>query len=85
MRNMKTFKDKDPKSSSLPIIKIDRFLKQQKGMLRLIELAEKVDLNQIKTNITILKGIIRLKLGDTFRFVIYHNERHIQQAQKVNY
>lgn len=84
MKKMTTFKDKDPKSSSLPSTTINRFIKQQKNMLLLLEQSRKVDLNQVKTNITILKGIIRLKLGDTFRFVIFHNQRHIIQAKKIN-
>lgn len=84
MKTMKTFKDKDPKSSSLPRTTIDRFIKQQKRMLSLLQEAKKVDLNTVRTNITILKGIIRLKLGDTFRFVIFHNYRHILQAKKIN-
>ena len=83
MKTMKTFKDKDPKSSSLPRTTIDRFIKQQKMMLTLLEEAKKVDLNKIKTNITILKSILKLKLGDTFRFVIFHNYRHILQAEGV--
>lgn len=83
MKTMKTFKDKYPKSSDLPRTTIDRFLKQQQMMLGLLDLAEEIDINQVKTNITILKGIIRLKLGDTFRFVIYHNHRHIIQAQNI--
>lgn len=83
MKTMKTFKDKDPKSSSLPYTTIDRFIKQQKMMLSLLQEAKKVDLNKVKTNITILKGIVKLKLGDTFRFVVFHNHRHILQAKNI--
>jgi len=84
MKTMKTFKDKEPSDGSeLPISTINRFLEQQKQMLHLLEIAKKADLNKVRTNITILKGIVRLKLGDTFRFVMNHNERHIIQAKKV--
>ena len=41
-----------------------------------------INLNKVKTNITISK-LIKLKLGDTFRFLTYHNERHIIQALKA--
>jgi hypothetical protein len=27
--------------------------------------------------------MIRFKIGDTFRFVINHNQRHIEQAKKA--
>ena len=38
--------------------------------------------NKTRIPISINKWI-KIKLGDTFRFVIYHNERHIQQAKRV--
>ena len=44
--------------------------------------SKNVNLDKIKTAISISK-LIRLKLGDTFRVLIYHNERHIKQAEKV--
>lgn len=77
---MKTFKDKNPVNSNLPITTIDRFIKQQKQMLTLLEQAEKVDLT-IKTKTTL--PLIKFRLGDTFRFVIYHINRHIVQAKKI--
>ena len=81
IKKMKTFKDKEPANSDLPLTTIDRFLKQQRRMIELLELARTIDLNKVKTNITI--PVIKLKLGDTFRFVIYHNQRHIIQANNV--
>ncbi|MFK7950187.1 MAG: DinB family protein [Saprospiraceae bacterium] len=78
---MKTFKDKNPANSNLPITVIDRFIKQQKQMLTLLEQAEKVDLKAIKTKTTL--PVIKFRLGDTFRFVIYHINRHILQAKKI--
>ncbi|MEL6865815.1 MAG: DinB family protein [Bacteroidota bacterium] len=79
---IKTFDDKDPSKSQLPLTTIDRFLKQQDRILELLELAKNVDLSRVKTGITI-SNWIRLRLGDTFRVVIYHNERHMQQAERV--
>ncbi|WP_317044615.1 DinB family protein [Chryseobacterium geocarposphaerae] len=57
-------------------------MKQQEQMLDLLKNAQNVDLNKTKTGISI-SSLIRLKLGDTFRFVIYHNQRHVQQAKRV--
>ena len=51
-------------------------------MLQLLSLAHDKNLNNIRIPISINKWI-KIKLGDTFRFVIYHNERHIQQAKRV--
>lgn len=78
---MKTFKDKNPANSDLPITTIDRFIKQQKQMLTLLAQAEKVDLKAIKTKTTL--PMIKFRLGDTFRFVIYHINRHVLQAKKI--
>lgn len=82
LNKMKTFKDKDPKGSRLGADTIDRFIAQQKELLDLLSKARRVSLNRTKTSISIPLPV-RLKLGDTFRFVIYHNARHIVQAEKV--
>ena len=81
INKMKTFKDKDPANSSLPLTTIDRFLKQQDRMLDLLKSARAVDLNKVKTSITI--PVIKLKLGDTFRFVINQNLRHMIQIEGI--
>lgn len=82
LNKMKTFKDKNPLGSELDKRTINRFIEQQKKMLVLLEKARKVSLNRTKTRISIPLPV-RLKLGDTFRFVIYHNHRHIVQAERV--
>ena len=78
---MKTFKDKNP-NQSLSISVLDRFLKQQKQLLQLLDASRKVDLNRVKTAISISK-LVKLKLGDTFRFVINHQVRHLLQMEQV--
>ena len=82
LNKMKTFKDKDPMGSKLDKGVLDRFLQQQKIMLELLDKGRRVNLEKTKTAISITR-FVKLKLGDTFRVVIYHNERHIVQAQKV--
>lgn len=59
-----------------------KFIDQQKQMLDLIQQAQKINLQKVKIPITLTR-LIRIRLGDTFRFNIYHNERHVLQAQKV--
>ena len=46
----------------------------------LLEQAKQVDLVKVKTAISLTK-LIRLRLGDTFRFLVTHIERHVLQAQ----
>lgn len=82
LNKMKTFKDKNPAGSTLTPSVLDKFLSQQMKTLSLLDKAREVDLNKTKTGITI-SSWIKLKLGDTFRVVIYHNQRHIIQANKA--
>ncbi len=82
LNKMKTFKDKNPSGSNLDINVIDRFINQQKEYLELIEKSKNINLTKTKTAISISK-LIKLRLGDTFRFIIAHNERHIIQAENV--
>lgn len=82
INKMKTFKDKDPIGSQLDKTVIDNFISHQEKLLTLLNKSRQIDLNKTKTAISISK-FIKLKIGDTFRIVIYHNERHIVQANKV--
>lgn len=82
MKKMKTLIDKDPIGSQLSKSVIDTFLKQQQTILELLNKSRVVNLTKTKTSISISK-FIKLRLGDTFRFVIAHNQRHILQAQNV--
>ncbi|MGE8533125.1 MAG: DinB family protein, partial [Chryseobacterium sp.] len=70
MNKMKTFKTMNPIHSQINKGVIDTFIKQQEKLLELLEDARQTDLEKVKTNISISK-LIKLKLGDTFRFVIY--------------
>ncbi|KGO90797.1 DinB family protein [Flavobacterium suncheonense] len=82
LNKMKTFKQMNPSGSTLNRKVIDTFILQQHKMLELLENSQSANLNKVKTGISIAKWI-RIKLGDTFRFVIYHNQRHVLQAEKV--
>lgn len=82
LKPMKTFNNMNPINSSLDKKVLVEFIQQQEEMLRLLQIARNKNLTKIKCGITISKWI-KLRLGDTFRFVIYHNERHLIQAQRV--
>ncbi len=82
LNKMKTFDDKNPNGSDLSLYTIDRFIAQQKELLVLLNKSRSVSLNKTKTSISISK-LITLRLGDTIRVVIYHNQRHLVQANKV--
>lgn len=82
LNKMKTFKNMNPINSQLDKNVVEEFIRQQLRLLELLKKARNIDLNKVKTNISISK-LVKLKLGDTFRFVIYHNARHILQAERV--
>ena len=82
MIRMKTPADKNPSGSDLTPITIDRFIKQQEKLRSLLEQARKVDLTRTKVPISLTK-FLKLRAGDTFRFFVYHIERHIIQARNA--
>ncbi|MGH1337331.1 MAG: DinB family protein [Aureispira sp.] len=82
LNTMKTFADKNPNGSTLDKTVLEKFIAQQKETLQLLQQAAQVNLTKTKTGITI-SSWIRLRLGDTFRVVIYHNDRHRIQATQV--
>ncbi len=82
IKKMKSPKDKNPLNSELTITTLDRFLKQQELLKSLLHLGEKIDLAKVKTAIS-LTNMLQLRLGDTFRFYVYHVERHILQAERA--
>ena len=79
---MHTFKNMNPSFSSIRKDTLDTFINQQNRYRKLLEKAKDYNLNGIKTSISISK-LIKLKLGDTFRVVIYHNQRHMEQAKRA--
>lgn len=82
LNKMKTFKVMNPAGSALNKTTIDRFLAQQEQLLELLNQVRKIDISKTKTAISISK-LIKLKMGDTFKVVIYHNQRHVAQANKI--
>ena len=58
---------------------VEIFLTQQNELLSIIEKAETVNIRRVKIPISMSK-IVRLRLGDALLFVVYHNERHVQQV-----
>ena len=79
---MKTMKDHNPTPDLDSKTVIDEFLNQQQQILNLLEISGQKNLEKIRIPITITK-FIRLRLGDTFRFLIAHNQRHFIQCENT--
>lgn len=79
LNKMKTFRAMNPVYSSINDSVIQNFQNYQFETLSILEQAKKFNLRELKTNISISK-LIKLRLGDTLRVLVYHNERHLAQA-----
>jgi hypothetical protein len=58
------------------------FFQHQNKLLQLLDVARRRNMNTIKIPVSISK-FIRLKLGDTFRFLVAHEQRHMIQARNA--
>lgn len=61
---------------------LNAFLEQQQYLLDLLELAKTKNIESIRTPISISR-FIQLKVGDTFRFLIAHEQRHFVQINNT--
>ncbi|MFC0775363.1 DinB family protein [Terrimonas alba] len=77
---MKSPKDHRPPKflDAFPVL--NSFLEHQHYLLELLEQAKSKNIGSIRIPITISK-FIKLKLGDTFRFLIAHEQRHLVQIE----
>ncbi|PHI19996.1 hypothetical protein CEQ90_09635 [Lewinellaceae bacterium SD302] len=84
MKQISTFKSANPinfaQSADRSIL--NTFLRDQTELLELLDLASEVNLTKTKTGISIT-NLIKLRLGDTLRVVVYHNWRHLEQAVRA--
>jgi hypothetical protein len=82
VKKMKAPKNHTPRANSNSDVAIATFIDQQEKVLQLLEKAKAIDLKKAKTPISISK-FIKLPVGDTFRFLIAHNYRHVLQAKRA--
>jgi DinB superfamily len=82
VKKMKATKNHTPLANDNSDAAIATFIDQQERMLQLLEKARAIDLRKAKTPISISR-LIKLPVGDTFRFLIAHNYRHVLQAKRA--
>lgn len=61
---------------------VEDFLNSQQQLIDILESAKEVNLRKVKSAM-LINRIIRFRLGDALMFVVYHNERHIQQLKNI--
>lgn len=82
LNKFKTPKLYDPLGANLDLSTVDTFITHQYKLIHLLNNARNVSLVKTKNSISISK-YIKLRLGDTFRFVCYHNQRHLDQVENI--
>lgn len=78
---MKAFKNHIPPADADAHAVIAEFLAQQERLLNCLRKAQHVNLNQVRIPVSVASWL-RMNAGDVLRFLIAHNERHIQQARR---
>ena len=61
---------------------IEDFYKYQGKLLEVLEKARKINIRKTKTSFSV-RPIVKLRLGDAFLYIVYHSERHIEQAKRI--
>lgn len=79
---MKASKDHSPQPQLDAGQVINEFIAQQQRLLQLLEASRSKSLSGIRVPISITK-LLKLKLGDTFRFLIAHEQRHFIQVRNT--
>lgn len=79
---MKTLKGMNPIHAPLGPATLNNFLRQQQQLLDILARCRTANLQKVRTAISITP-LLKLRLGDTLRVVVYHNLRHVKQAEKI--
>ncbi|MCO6478873.1 MAG: DinB family protein [Phaeodactylibacter sp.] len=80
---MKTMAHLNPSSvSQLGVKVLEEFLGHQRHLLELLTKAKGANLNRRAVRVEVFR-LLRIKTGDAFRFVVAHQQRHLQQALRV--
>lgn len=79
---MQSPKDHRPHNHPDAFPVLTTFLEQQYYLLELLEKAKTKNIGKIRTSISISR-FIKLKVGDVFRFLIAHEQRHFVQMENI--
>jgi hypothetical protein len=78
-KKFKAFKDHQPEKGLDSKRVISEFIHQEELLLGYLSDAKSVDMASVKIPLSI-SPLIGIRLGDTFRFLLAHNRRHLLQA-----
>ena len=63
---------------------IKKFLQNQDSILEFLDKAKAINIQSTYVP-TAFYGLLRIRLGDMLKIIVYHIERHIVQAQRLLY
>jgi len=61
---------------------VSDFLKTQHALLTIFQWAKEINIRKTKIRIA-TANVIRIRMGDAFLYVVYHNQRHMQQIANL--
>jgi len=82
IKKMKAPKNALPSTQPNEAQMLQEFIQHQHHLLNLLQIAKSANLDYIRIP-TSLNRLISLKLGDSFRFFIAHEQRHFMQIQNT--
>ena len=78
-KKIATLKSFNPQGQQLDRRVLATFRRQTAELQRLLGEARRADLNRIRIK-TVLTSLIKMRLGDVLRMMVYHDWRHLEQA-----
>ncbi len=81
-RKIPTLKKLNPIHRDLDRRVLDHWLHNAERLTVLLEKARSADLNELRIK-TVLTSLIRMRLGDVLRMMVYHDWRHLEQAGRA--
>jgi uncharacterized damage-inducible protein DinB len=81
-RRHTTLKHMNPHGSQLGRDGLVEFLQHQTQLLDFLAQAQQADLNRRAVPVEFFK-LLKMRLGEALEFIVVHEQRHIQQAQRV--
>lgn len=80
-KKQKTLRHLNPRPNLQRTV-IDEFIRHQRELLGLFEVAATKDLNAIRIPVEFFK-LLKMNLADTFQFVVTHQQRHFLQLARI--
>jgi len=79
-----TLRKLNPRTEPRPLGRevIDTWLTNADRQQQLLGAARSVDLNRVRIK-TVLTSLISMRLGDVLRMMVYHDWRHVEQAERA--